>query len=276
MTVAAYGVDQDAVDAGLLARGFPLNDATRQLARESDWDYIQTLDPRTYVSTVGYADITGLANANLSISERVAQLQSLPINGGIGTVTTTSPTMGISIPPISPGSAPPGGLGGLARQLGQGIINQGVESAADWLKRQLFGGFAEDKPQGSSGGGGQVPRIGQGGVVMGGRGGIDLPMGGEQGAGGVIFVPGKGMVLRRSYGPVTITRDTKVKFDQYGNLVLRPKRMNVLNPHALARAFRRTQGFAHVAKSALQMFGMHVSGTPRLKSKRGKKRFGRR
>jgi len=212
------------------------------------------------------------ADASMSINERVAQLSQLPINGGKGlTVTTTGPGMGISIPP---GAA--AGAGDILKRalgsVGQGLINQGVESASDWLKRQ-FGtaGYSEDKPQGGVVG---PPRIGTK-MPIGGQGGIDLPIGGMQGAGGVVYQPGKGLVLRQSYTG-TWTRDRRVKFDAYGNIVLRPRRMNVLNPHALSRAFRRTQGFAHVAKAALSAFGLHVSGKPRMKGKKKSSRFGRR
>jgi len=129
---------------------------------------------------------------------------------------------------------------------------------------RLLGRFAEDKPVVQGGGRVGFPIGGQ----MGGAG-IDLPMGGQQGAGGIVYQPGKGWVLRRTYNR-TYTVDRRGHITRDGHFELNAPRMNVLNPHALSRAYRRMTGFAHAARRGLQMFGLKVSGHAKLKG--GKRR----
>lgn len=180
-------------------------------------------------------------------------------------------------PPLLPsggfggGITPSAGGGGVLGQIGRTLIDQATKEGLDWLSRGISRTFGSG---GQGGSGGPVVPAGKGGTLgtggMGGVGGIDLPMGGQQGAGGVIFKPGTGFVLRRSYGPAVINRDRKVRMNRMGYWELVPPRMNVLNPHALARAYRRMDGFQAFAKKALRHFGFHV--TKHLAAKSGGKR----
>jgi hypothetical protein len=64
-------------------------------------------------------------------------------------------------------------------------------------------------------------------------------------------------------------------YDAAGNLMAtkkRSRRMNVLNPKALARANRRVVGFRDVAVRSLKQYGYTVSTTRKAKATKGKRR----
>lgn len=247
---------------GSLADFFPANYG---LAQAYSPTQLQAIAARYAVgdappAPIGYAPISATISED-RVSDRVAQLAALPINGGT-TITTKAPTMSTAgggfggLPTGGPGlPALPAGTPNIWGAIGQQLLNAGVTAAGNWAVNKI----GQLTGTGGDQGGGGPPAVGTGGTVFGGQGGINLPMGGQQGAGGVVFQPGKGWVLRRTYNKVQ-TIDRRGHIDKMGNFVLNAPRMNVLNPHALHRAMRRVSGFHHVATEALKFMGYHVTG----------------
>lgn len=139
--------------------------------------------------------------------------------GGFGNLSFGGPSF---TPPPVPSGAGGGWRGAVTGAVG-GVATAAAGSAADYLRRRLFGG-------------GAPPALGPGPTSASGPAPTATFFGGE-------CPPGR--VLRR----VSMGRDICIK----------KPRMNPFNPRALARADRRVTSFARRSKAILQDLGFTVS-----------------